>query len=487
MVTKIEMGARMNKIGKRIKLMVALSAAVAAFWMPAFAQKDAPLPKGLPPYGPEKPLQTPDVKISKLANGLTLWLVPRPGFPKTAFSLAVRGGLATDPGALPGISELLVNAIDQGTKTRSARQIAEDFQGTGGDLQGVAGKDATVLSVGVLSSRMEPALAVLADVVENASFPEAEVAVAKKQLADNLRLREGSPSFLATRAMARVLFGDNPYHVIGATQQVVDTATRRDLQRIYAQRFRPDQAIFLAVGDFDEASMRRLVEQKFGEWKAPAESPAAEAAVPENPPAHGVYVVQRPGSVQTTLQFGALGPRRSDSDYEAAQVADAIYGGQFTSRLTMNIREDKGYTYSPFSSLSAYRAAGTMVTHADVRNAVTGATVNEIAYELNRMATTSPTETELANAQRNIVGSEALRLQYRVAVARELASLWVLGLPPEQLGAEGQKVKATTAADVDAAARKYFPASRMTIVAVGEDSVVKEALAPFSWTVRSAP
>ena len=122
-----------------------------------------------------------------------------------------------------------------------------------------------------------------------------------------------------------------------------------------------------------------------------------------------------------------------------------------------------------------------------MRNAVTGATVNEIAYELNRMATTSPTETELANAKRNIVGSQALRLQYRVAVARELASLWVLGLPPEQLGAEGQKVKATTAADVDAAAKKYFPASRMTIVAVGEESVVKEALAPFGLTVQPAP
>lgn len=484
MLTKIKMGARMNKI---LKTMVMLFAALIACWMPAFAQKDAPLPKGLPAYGPEKPLQAPDVRISKLANGLTLWLVPRPGFPKTAFSLSLRGGLAADPATLPGISELLMRTIDQGTKTRTARQIAEEFQGTGGDLQGFAGKDAAVLSVGVLSSRIEPALAVLADVVQNASFPEAEVAVAKKQLADTLRLREGSPSFLASRAMARALFGDSPYHVVGATQNVVDTATRQDLQRIYAQRFRPDQAIFLAVGDFDEASMRRLVEQKFGQWKAPSESPAAEAAVPENPPAHDVYVVQRPGSVQTTLQFGAFGPRRSDPDYEAAQVADAIYGGQFTSRLTMNIREDKGYTYSPFSSLSAYRAAGTMITHADVRNAVTGATVNEIAYELNRMVTTSPTETELANAKRNIVGTEALRLQYRVAVARELAGLWILGLPPEEIGAEGKKVTETTAADVDAAAKKYFPASRMAIVAVGEESVVKEALAPFGLTVQPVP
>jgi zinc protease len=484
MSTKMEMGTPMNKIAK---LMVVVFAAVATFWMPAFAQKEAPLPKGLPPYGPEKPLQAPDVKISKLANGLTLWLVPRPGFPKTAFSLAVRGGLAEDPGTLPGVSELLVNAIDQGTKTRSARQIAEEFQGAGGDLQGVAGKDATVLSIGVLSSRMEPALAVLADVVESASFPEAEVAVAKKQLADTLRQREGSPSFLAARAMARVLFGDNPYHVVGPTQQVVDAATRQDLQRMYAQRFRPDQAIFLAIGDFDEASMRRLIEQKFGQWKAPTESPVAEAAVPENPPAHGVYVVERPGSVQTTLQFGGFGPRRADPDYPAAQVADAIYGGQFTSRLTMNIREDKGYTYSPFSSLNSFRAAGTMLTHADVRNAVTGATVNEIEYELNRMATTSPTETELANAKRNIVGSEALRLQYRVAVARELSNLWVLGLPPEQIGVEGQKVTATTAADVDSAAKKYFPASRMAIVAVGEESVVKNALAPFGLAVQPAP
>lgn len=128
-----------------------------------------------------------------------------------------------------------------------------------------------------------------------------------------------------------------------------------------------------------------------------------------------------------------------------------------------------------------------MITRADVRNAVTGATVNEIAYELNRMVTTSPTETELANAKRNIVGSEALRLQYRVAVARELAGLWILGLPPEEIGAESKKVTETTAADVDAAAKKYFPASRMAIVAVGEESVVKEALAPFGLTVQPGP
>jgi len=208
---------------------------------------------------------------------------------------------------------------------------------------------------------------------------------------------------------------------------------------------------------------------------------------PSASPQHSIYLVPRPGSVQTTLELGSFGPLRSADDYEAARVANAIFGGTFGSRLTRNIREDKGYTYSPFASLQSYEAAGLLITRADVRNAVTAPSLNEIFYELNRMVTTSPTEEELGTAKRFLVGVEAIQLQSRAAVSGELARLWVNGLTPDAIGTYGKKVAATTAKDVDAAAKKYFPAAKTAVVAVGEEKVVRDALEPFGLPVVASP
>jgi zinc protease len=464
-----------------------IAAMVALFGSCALAQKPAPLPKDLPPYGPEKPIEAPSVKIAKLDNGLTVWLVSEPGFPKLSYTVAVRGGYAADPSDRPGISELLSNTVDQGTKSRNARKIAEEFQAAGGDLSASAGPDEIEVSTTILASKAEPAIAVLADILQNASFPDDEVSLVKKNLADSLQQREADPSFLASRAVAKVLFGTSPYHVISPTQGSITASTPADLRKIYAQRFRPDQTVFIAVGDFRNEKMLELVKTNFGGWKAPAGSPVADTARLNPEPAHAIFLVERPGSVQTTIELAAAGPLRSDPDYESAVVANAIYGGTFGSRLVLNIREDKGYTYSPYAELNTYRAAGDFVTRADVRNEVTGATYNEMNYELNRMVTTSPTPEELTQAKRYLVGIEAIRLQSRSSVAEGLSDLWVKGLPPEEIGIYGKKIAATTSDEVDAAAKKYFPASRAAIVAVGEGKVVRDALAPFEIPIQPAP
>jgi zinc protease len=453
----------------------------------ALAQKEVPLPKDLPPYGAEKPLRAPNVKSSKLDNGLIVWLVSEPGFPKVAFTLGVRGGYAADPADRPGISELLSKTIDQGTKTRSAKQIAQELQAAGGDLTATVTKDAVQVSTAILASKLEAGMSVLADIAQNASFPETEVTLAKRNLSDSLKQQESEPSFLARRAMAKVLFGDHPYHVTSPTQDSIAASTPADLRKIFAQRFRPDQVVLVAVGDFQNDKMLEAVKAKFGAWKAPAEAPLGAVPAPPEKAEHDIFIVTRPGSVQTTLELGTFGPRMGDLDYEAAEVANAVYGGTFSSRLVANIREDKGYTYSPFSALTPFQIAGVLFTRADVRNAVTGPSLNEIEYELNRLATTSPTADELSKAERYLVGSEAIRLQVRTAVATELATIWTNGLPPEEIGTHSQKVASTKAAEVDAAARKYFPAYRMAIVAVGEEKVIRDALAPLGIPVRMLP
>jgi len=470
---------------KTMKPTIALALAVFFLVASSFAQKEFQMPKDIPPYGPEKPLSPPAVRSAKLDNGLTVWLVSEPGFPKIAFTVAVRGGFAADPSDRPGISELLSKTVDQGTKARPAKQIAQELQAAGGDLSASSHKDFIEIDTAVLASKMDAGLSVLSDVLQNASFPDAEVALAKRNLSDTLRQSESDPSFLATRAMGKVLFGDHPYHVTSATQESVAASTPADLRNIFARRFRPDQVILVAVGDFDDAKMMDTLQQKFGAWKSPANAPLPSPVRPSNPPEHAVYLVSRPGSVQTTLELAGFGPLRGDPDYPAATIANAIYGGLFSSRLVTNIREDKGYTYSPYSDVMTYQAAGVIFTRADVRNQVTSPSLNEIKYELNRLATTAPTAEELSTAKRFLVGSEAIQLQSRTSLSSQLAGLWVDGLPPEQIGIYGQKVTNTTSAEVEAVSKKYFPAYRQAIVAVGEEKVVRDAMAPLGIPIKT--
>lgn len=447
----------------------------------------APLPRELPPYGPESPVAAPAVKASTLDNGLTVWMVSEPGFPKTALGLVVRGGLSADPADRPGISILLAKTLDQGTKTRTARQIAQELQGSGGDLTAQPGSDFLLISTSFLSAKTEKALTVFADVVREAGFFDQEVALAKRNAIDHLQQQESQPSFLASRAMAKVLFGEHPYHVTAPTHESIVATTPADLRRIYTERFRPDQALLVVVGDFENDRMLSQIKDRFASWAAPATAPLPAPPAFSAAPQHAIFVVPRAGSVQTTLRVALAGPLRGDPDYEAAMVANAIYGGTFGSRLVTNIREDKGYTYSPSASLLTYRAAGLLTTRADVRNEVTGPTVNEIMYELNRLATTAPTKEELTQAQRFLVGSEAIQLQSREAVASALARLWVNGLPPEELGIYGRKIASTSTEDVNRAARKYFPAAKAAIVAVGEENVIREAVSPFGIPIKAVP
>jgi zinc protease len=453
----------------------------------AFGAEKEKLPKDLPAYGPLKAYAPPAVIQQKLPNGLTLWMVAQRGFPKVAFTMAVRGGLAADPADAPGLAEFMVKTVNQGTRTRSARQIAEQLQGAGGDWQGTARADALVLGTSVLSSKAEPALAVLADVAENATFPESEVELARRNLADDLRQREGRPGFLAQRALAEVMFGSHPYHVIAPTQAALAKITSAQLREQYAQRFRPDQAVLVAVGDFDANQMAALAGKYLGTWRAAAGNPVPPTPKPEERVEHAIYSVPRPGSVQTTLSVGQFGPTRSNPDFVPAQVTEAIYGGMFGSRLVKNIREDKGYTYSPGSVLQPRREAGLLRTQADVRNAVSGATLNEIIYELNRVATTTPTAEELSMAERYLVGTRAIALEAIEGLARELATLWVDGLTPQTLGEESQRVLKVTGADVEKMGKKYYPDSRAAFVAVGEPKIIDDQLNSFGLPIKPAP
>jgi zinc protease len=449
---------------------------------------DIKMPAELPAYGPMQLTQAPKVQSEKLANGLTVWLVQQNNLPKAAVTLTLRGGYCADPADARGISDLLADAVKLGTSTLNARQIAERSQAAGGDLKAEASTEDLTVSIEPLSEHLSDSLALISDLAAHASFPEDEVALAKKNLLSNIQQQETQPRFLAQRAFGRIHYGDHPYGVVSPTSAMVEQATAESLRKLYAETFQPDHAVLVVVGAFDPAAALAAVHSAFDGWTAAHTAPGSTSSPePASTPDKKIFFVPRPDSVQTALLLGASAPIRSDPDYSAFEVANAIYGGMFGSRLTNNIREDKGYTYTPYSRLSVYRNAGVVLTGADVRNAVTGPAYKETVFELNRMATSPVSEQELISAKRYLLGSLGFRLQSRTSVALRLTTLWVDGLDAQFVRKDADGIMSSTIAQVQQASSHYLAPEKMTVIAVGEDKVVHDQFAPFDIPVVAAP
>jgi zinc protease len=448
---------------------------------------DVKMPADLPPYGPMRLPQAPKVQSEKLANGLTVWLVEENNLPKTAVTLTLRGGYSTDPADARGISDLLAATVKLGTSSMSARQIAERSQASGGDLKAVAGTENLTLSIEPLAEHLSDAIALLADVATHASFPDSEVALAKTNLLADIQQNESNPFFLGRRAFGRIHYGDHSYGVVSPTSAMVKLATPETLRKLYADTFQPNRAVIVMVGAMDPAAVLAAVHSSFDGWSGGQSSPQLPSPESASVAKKQVYFVPRPGSVQTLLLIGGPAPTRTDPDYAPLQLADAIYGGTFGSRLTKNIREDKGYTYSPYSYLDIHGKAGVVLTREDVRNAVTGPSYKETLFELNRISTSPVSDQELTTAQRYLVGSLGFSMQSRALLAQRLGSLWIYGLDAQFIRKNAGDIVHTSTAQVQQAAARYLAPDKMIVVAVGEDKVVHEQFAPFNLPVVAAP
>jgi len=467
--------ARLASVSLRAAL-VLLAAALVAPGAPA---KEPPQnPKDLPAFGADRPLPLPAIGRSTLPNGLTVWVVPRPGFPKVSAVLAVRGGLAADPAALPGLSSLLATTLKEGTARRTSRRIAEELQEIGGDLSVSASADAVYLRASALSTGTPRLLDLLGDVALAPSFPPAEVELAKENAVQELEAEESTPDYLAGKAFAEAVYGGHPYRVVSASRETIGKTTPELLRKEHARRFRPDQALLVLSGDLDEAAAKAAAAKVFGGWRAAGEPVPPTPPVPPARPRE-LLLLDRPGSVQSTVVAGRPGPAVTDPDWYDVLVANTIYADAFGSRLVTNLREEKGYTYSPSGDLVTRRAGSLLEVQADVRNEVTAATLLEVFYELDRMAATTPTPEELAGAKRYQAGMFLLRNQLQGAFANALARNWVNGLPPEALGEFVPKVNAVTAEQVKAAGRKHFLSGTQTVVVVGDAKEARPQLELF--------
>jgi zinc protease len=432
----------------------------------------------VPALGPERPVVWPRRTRRTLANGLQVVLVESHTIPKVTAELYFRSGNAVTARQAPGLAEMTAAVVRTGTVSRSSRQIEEDLRRMGADLGTSAGADTSAISFSGLAEFSKGLLELVVELARNASFPPDEFERERRQRIEELRIERTTPGFLAGERLRKVLFGEHPYALVAPTEAQVESYRREQLVDFYGEHYRPGNALLVAVGDFTAENMVEQIERAFGNW------PAGKPAEPENPPlpvtrGRHVYLVHLADTVQTQILVGNRAITRRHPDWLRLSLANSLYGGAFNSRLVMNIREQKGYTYSPRSTVHALRQHGYFSIHAAVRNAVAAATLAEIFYELDRMRALPVGEDELADARSYLSGVFSLGLGTQDGLAAQLATVYLNELPEDYLETYREKIRALTADDVLAAARKYFDSANARIVLVGDRNELAEQAALF--------
>jgi predicted Zn-dependent peptidase len=431
-----------------------------------------------PPPAPPRPINWPAISESKLDNGLTVVLVPLHNVPKVTAVLSLLAGRGTAYKTQPGVAQLAGRVANEGTATRTSLQIKQELRSIGGSLTVGVDNDATTLSASSLSDFAPKLLDIVSDVARHPAYPQSEVTLAKMNFTQEIEESRSSPDFLAQEQLDKALFGGHPYGFSVPDPAAIKNVTRDSLKTFAATYYVPNNAVLVIVGDFDAATMRAEVVKAFGSWKRVALPPAPKLVLPIREKRQ-IYVIDRPGSVQSTILIGAPAPPRHSADYIPLRTTNVIYGGAFYSRLTRNIRESKGYTYSPFSSADLRRAAGAFTAGASVRNEVTGPTLLEMLYELDRMRVEPVTAEELQSAKTFSIGGMELELESQNSLATRISTIYIDELSRDFLQTFRDKVTALTPADVQRSASKYFDTYRSAIVIVGDYKQIKDQIAPF--------
>ena len=444
------------------------------------------LPKDLPPYGKERSLPPIHIEQRKLANGLTVWVLPRDdGPPKIHYVLTIRGGLAADPPMQSGFASFLADMLIEGTDARDALRIAQDLQSYGGGLQCEASRDGITLSASGLASNAAKLITLLSEVALQPAFPQREVELGKLNAMQALTAAEADPDYQARRAMGKLVFARHAYGRVLPTTGSIVSITPDMLHAEHDRRFRPDQALLVITGRIAPDAAFRLAESVFGDWRAEGRPPDITGPVPMQV-APGHVFVERNDSVQSAIRIGRPAIAAESPDYFPLLLTNAVFGGGFTSRLNQNLREDKGYTYGAESSIGAERAGGAVVASANVRNEVTGAALAEFMHEYQRLGSTLVSDDELAQTKHYLAGGYLLLNQQQAQVAATLADYWLVGLPPQTLSDYVPKLQAVNATQVQAMATKYFAPKDQSIVVVGDAAVLPQ-LAAYGTFDKQSP
>jgi len=446
----------------------------------AMPQDNAPL-TGLyvqPKPKPDPRFKLPQVQRRKLSNGLEVLIVEQHELPVVNMNMVLRTGAAADPADRAGLSNLTAALIDEGTKTRSALDISNQLAAIGARLRTESDFDSSGLSLLTLTKHLDKALELYSDVVTNPSFPDSELELQRKTRLGTLMQRRDDANAIAGVVYASLLYGRNhPYgHPAFGDEQSVKAITNDDVRRFYETYYRPNNAALIVAGDVTPATLIPKLEKAFGNWKR-ADVPAIEIGEPPARDKATLYIVDKPGAAQSVLMIGQIGQPRSTPDYFPLLVMNTMLGGQFTSRVNMNLREDKGYTYGARTSFDYRRGAGPFMATAGVQTAVTKESVFEFLKELRGVRGERPvTAQELEFSKQAIIRGFPRTFETPEQLTNRLTDVVLYGLPDDYFNNYIARVRAVTVTDINRVANRYLDPSRMAILVVGDRKVVEPGL-----------
>ena len=431
-----------------------------------------------PAVGPERPFQLAPRVERTLPNGLRVVVTRQAVVPKVTVTVTVLSGYASDPADQTGLAQMTADAVQEGTKTRTSKEVRRDVFGMGGSLTATVSQDYSSLSVRGLSEFTPKLIELLADVVTNPSIPADEVAILKQQHLQAAQQNKASPQFVSNRTFRQHLFGNHPYARTSETEATLQAIDRAKIEAYHRSYYRPNNAFVLIVGDVSPDAAIAAVEKSFGGW-ARADVPKPTFTAAPTLSGRQVYFVQRPNSIQSSISVGNMAIKRGDPRWFELSLANTVFGGAFNSRIVRNIREEKGYTYSPGSTLTGFADAGFYRFSADVRNEVTGPTLTEVFKEIDKMRAEGSDGAELQGAKQYMRGLFPIQTATQSGLANTLNNVYVFGLPKDYPETFRAKIAAVTPEQVKSAAATLLGSQDSVVAIVGDYAKVKDQLGAF--------
>ncbi len=423
-------------------------------------------------------VKLPKPQEADLASGLHLIVLEDHRLPQITFEIIIPGaGGYFDPSDKIGLASYTASLMREGTGSRTSPQISEALETMAASLSVGSGLSSTSASISgsSLSEDFPKLLDLAADVLLNPAFSPEEWNRFKARAKAGLIQQRSNPGFLATETFNRVIYGSHPASRVSPTAADLDAITPEALAEFHRTHYVPDHAAMAFAGDISLADARKLVETKLAGWKrAGTPKPVTEEPPPAGPAK--VYLIARPGSVQTTLYVGTQSMTRTDPDYPALTVVNRVLGGTM-GRLFRHLREEKGYTYGIGSGFSATFYRGAWTSSTNVRTDVTEPALNDLLAEIADLRDTPVPDKELADSKRAIVGSFALALESPQRVLGYYVENWEYGLPADYWDTYPARIMSVTAEQARAAAKKYWDPAHLQIVAVGDAAKIKDILA----------
>jgi zinc protease len=404
---------------------------------------------------------------TKLKNGLRVVVIADERLPLISYRLAFNWGDINDPDGLTGVSSALSSMLNEGTENYSSRQLADEIERLGASISVHASDDFTILSASTLSLYSSEILRLAAEITLRPTFPESELDLYRRNTVEHLKFQRSQPGFLAGEQAARLVYGEHPYAKVSPSPADVEKLTRADLRLIHDAAFIPNNATFIVVGDVDKEGIVREIEDLFGGWPSGTLLEPALPSLPERSK-RTLTIVDRRDSAQSNIVLANSAIARKSPDYFPVIVMNQVLGAGASSRVFMNLREEKGYTYGAYTRLSAKRLGGDFEATAEVRTAVTGDSLKEFFYELDRIRNEEVPAEELADAKNFLTGVFPIRAETQEGLTNLIVNQLLYDLPTDYLQTYRAKVEKVTAADVQQVAQKYVRPDEMAMVIVGD-------------------